>query len=430
LEKMLSDPALADQTSRSRILKRVQVDPRDLKADLHQLDAIVDDLRRSGGLYTPAVNWVVLGADRRPDEVEDGRPYLDEGFSEKAVAKQMSTMDKMLYAWIGDQRLPISADVVARYGQYVIAHDPLDLWTANVADVNVLAGYSVAELGSIIDLNIIYSYSATTARPTNVVLEIGGGYGRLAEAAFNVFGEAIKYVLVDSVPQSLLYAREYLRRACPWVRIGYYYDGDPFDLSIFDCYIVPSWHFEAVNNTTYDVCVNIESFQEMGQHQVDAYLTWFQDVACEGALIYLSNAHDFRFQGEWNYPVTWQRLLCSRIPRAWSHDHRTEVFVKGTRDYSAANAAIVATYEWNLAQARQPFPLIGPGARAKLLSRSPKANAKALLRLAKNRARTRNDRVRTRNERRKIESVFERAVAGDERAKQEFKSYWAGRAAV
>jgi hypothetical protein len=421
---MSSNPALADQASRSRILKRVHVDPRDLKADLHQLAAIIDDLRRSGGLYTPAVNWVAFdGPYRRPDEVDDGRPYLDEGFSEEAVAKHMSTMEKMLHAWVGNHGLPVSADVIARYAQYVMTHDPLGLWTANVSDADVLASYSRADLGSIIDLNIIYSYSAMTAGRTNVILEIGGGYGRLAEAALNVFDGAIKYVLVDSVPASLLYARDYLRRACPWVRIGYYYDGDPFDLDRFDCYIVPSWHFEAINNTTYDICVNIESFQEMGQEQVDTYLAWFQNVAREGALIYLSNAHDFRFRGEWNYPVTWQRLLCARIPRAWRPDHRTEVFVKGTRDYSAANAAIVAAYEWNLAQARQPFPLTEPGALATLLRRSPKANAKAVLRQARNRA-------RTRNERREFESLFERAVAGDERAKREFKSYWARRAAV
>jgi hypothetical protein len=62
------------------------------------------------------------------------------------------------------------------------AHDPLDLWTANVSDADVLASCSIADLGSIIDLNIIYSYSAMTAGRTNVILEIGGGYGRLAKA--------------------------------------------------------------------------------------------------------------------------------------------------------------------------------------------------------------------------------------------------------
>jgi hypothetical protein len=256
-------------------------------------------------------------------------------------SRNMSTIDKMLAPWLGGTRQPASAKIVARYAPFLMAHDPLGLWTANVADADVLSGLLEADLGSMVDLNIMYSFSAmATDRPT-AILEVGGGYGRLAEAALNVFGKTVKYVLVDSVPGSLLYARDYMRQACPWAQIGCYYNGDPFDLDAFDCYIVPSWHFEAINNTAYDICLNLESFQEMGQQQVDTYLSWFNEVGREGALIYLSNAHDYRFRGDWKYPVTWQRLLCARIPRSWTSDHRAEVFIKGSHDYSVANAAIV-----------------------------------------------------------------------------------------
>ena len=414
----------ADQTSGSNLLKRVHLDHRDLKADPQQLAAIVEDLRRCGGLYTPRVNWVMLDNGRGPGDLEDGRPYLDEAFSDDAVKRRMSTSEKMLAAWVGDQRLPITAGAVARYAPYLMAHDPLELWSANVASAGVLGKYSIADLGSILDLNIIYSHAPTKPGRPNVVLEIGGGYGRLAEATLNVFKNAIKYVLVDSVPGSLLYARDYMRRACPSARVGFYYDDDPFDLTAFDCYIAPSWHFEAINNTRYDVCVNIESFQEMCQEQVDAYLAWFHNLGREGALIYLSNAHDYRFQGEWNYPPTWERLLCTRTPRAWTPDNRTEVFIKGDRDYSTANAAIVAAYEWNLAQASLPEPVPRPGALAKSFHRSPKANAKAALRAARARAGAAKNRAQTRSARRGRSSTFERAIAGDERAQQEFRASW------
>lgn len=385
-------PGLVDLNSRSKVLKRVLVDPRDLVIDRQRLAAIVADLRCCGGVYTPRVNWVVFGWGRSPEEVDDGHPYLDMGFSDKAIAKYMSTMDKMLEAWIGGTRQPASPKVVSHYAPYLTAHDPLGLWTANVANADVLSGLLEADLGSIVDLNITHSFSAMAADRPNVILEIGGGYGRLAEAALNVFGKTIKYVLVDSVPGSLLYAREYLRRACPSAQIGFYYDGDPFDLSVFDCYIVPSWHFEAVNNTGYDICLNLESFQEMGQQQVDTYLTWFNDVAREGALIYLSNAHDYRFRGEWKYPVTWQRLLCTRIPRSWTPDHRAEVFIKSSRDYSSANAAIVAAYQGHqsdLAHSSrvQELMVLTAGALVKL-RRSPKVNAEAVLRRVRNRVRT------------------------------------------
>lgn len=411
----------ADQRSESRLLKRVDLDYCGLKADSQQLAAIVDDLYECGGLYTPRANWVRFASGRFPEEVADGRPYLDEGFSEEAVEARMSTGEKMLEAWIGSQRLPITEGAVARYAPYLTAHDPLELWAANVANAEVLARYAIADLGSILDLNIIYSNSATTPERPNVVLEIGGGYGRLAEAALNVFEKAIKYVLVDSVPASLLYARDYLRQACPSARIGFYYDDDPFDLSAFDCYIAPSWHFEALNNTNYDACINIESFQEMGQEQVDTYLTWFQEIAREGALIYLSNAHDYRFQGEWNYPATWQRLLCTRIPRAWTPDHRTEVFIKTSDDHSAASAAIVAAYEFNLAQSGLPELFPRAGALTKSLHRSPQSTAKAAVHGARNAIRKR---ARAGKKRRERSSIFERAIAGDECAQEKFRSHW------
>ena len=407
-----------DRTPASSLLKRVHVDPGNLRADRKQLAEIVDDLRECGGVYTPRMNWVMLDCTRTPDEVDDGRAYLEEGFSDEAVAARMSTMEQMMEAWIGQQRLPVSAGVVARYAPYVQAHDPLDLWTANVTTGDALAGLSIADLGSIVDLNIIQSHAPATPDRPMVVLEVGGGYGRLAEAALNVFGASVKYVLVDSVPGTLLYAREYMRRACPGARVGFYYDGDPFDLNAYDCYIVPSWHFESINNTDYDVCVNIESFQEMGQEQVDLYLGWFETVGRDGTLIYLSNAHDYRFDGEWNYPATWRRLMCAKAPRAWTSDHRTEVFIKSNDDHWSANAAIVAAYEWSLTEASQLRLLPSVSTMTKLMRRSPRANAQAVWRKARRRA-------RLSNERRDQEAVFQRALAGDERAQEEFKSHWA-----
>lgn len=63
----------------------------------------------------------------------------------------------------------------------------------------------------------------------------GGGYGRLAEAALNVSGDSIRYVLVDSVPVSLYYASEYLKMACPDIRLGSFYKDDRFHLDRFAC---------------------------------------------------------------------------------------------------------------------------------------------------------------------------------------------------
>jgi hypothetical protein len=157
--------------------------------------------------------------------------------------------------------------------------------------------------------------------------------------------------MVDAVPASLVYARDYLRAACPDARIGFYYDDDASEIENFDCYIAPAWHFQELNGSArYDACVNIESFQEMTQAAVDAYIDLFDRVADEDAIFYISNAHDYQFRGSWNYPPTWRRLICSNTPRSWTHDHPTELFVRAAGKNGAVNAAVEAAYRFNLQQ--------------------------------------------------------------------------------
>jgi hypothetical protein len=96
--------------------------------------------------------------------------------------------------------------------------------------------------------------------------------------------------------------------------------------------------------------VNIESFQEMNQWHVDSYLRIFDAASREGAMMYISNAHDYIFRGDWRYPEHWQKLLCAKTPRAQSRDHRTEVFVKSTGDFSAWNAPVEAVHAYHLSR--------------------------------------------------------------------------------
>jgi len=343
---------------RGNRLKRVLVDPKRIVANRDRLAVIVADLKENGGVFTPRSNWVTLDHRVRPDE--DGRKWLDRGFSADEIEARMSTMEKMLEPWVGDAQMArATSGGVDRFGPWLTSYDPLGLWAANVDDPSIVQGLSVADLGSILDLNLLWSCIDKPDEPTTV-LEIGGGYGRLAEAALNIFGD-VKYVLVDAVPASLLYASEYLRAACPHARIGFFYDGDAFDLDAFDCYVIPSWHFERINKTTYDICVNIESFQEMGQEQVDIFLSVFDRLSRPGTLMYISNHHDAVRKSEtqvlpclnWNYPPTWRRLLCSNTPRSGTADHPTEVFVKQSEDWSRFNQTLQAAHLWQTAQRRK-----------------------------------------------------------------------------
>jgi SAM-dependent methyltransferase len=215
-----------------------------------------------------------------------------------------------------------------------------------------------ADLGSIMDLNLLYAFADPSDRKVTRILEVGGGYGRLAEAAFNIFGRSIKYVLVDAVPGSIYYSRKYLSYACPGARVISFYDAGSDDLDLendeFDIAIVPSWHFERINRGRYDVCVNIESMQEMNQVHVDYYLQLFQSVAADQAVIYISNARDYYFRGSFRYPANWRRLFSSNTPRSWKQDHPTEIFRKTCTDCSMQNSVVDAAYNYGLWLQRDP----------------------------------------------------------------------------
>lgn len=336
------------------LLKKVVVDSGQIKGDYGRLQIMIDDLRSNGGIFTPRSNWIALDYDVKPDE--DGRKWLEIAYTPEAIETKMSTMEPMLEAWIGSYQMrAASGEPTEHYGQWLGEYDPLGLWKANIEDRTVAERLWIADLGTILDLNLLWAFTPNVERPT-MILEVGGGYGRLAEAMLNVFAD-VKYVLVDGVPGSLFYSSEYLRRACPSAQVGSYYDDDPFDMNQFDCYIVPSWHFEALNRFKYDVCVNIESFQEMGQDQVDTFLRLFDQLSESGAVMYVSNHHDSVIKGannilpaieEWNYPASWRQLFCSNTPRSATRNHPTEIFIKEPGDWSRANDALRAAHRWQV----------------------------------------------------------------------------------
>jgi hypothetical protein len=348
---------------KGNLLKNVAVDPGEIELDHDRFRVIVEDLASNGGIFTPRSNWITLDYNVKPDE--DGRNWLDLAYTPEVVDARMSTMEQMLDPWVGSHQMKAARESIDRYGEWLREHDPLGLWKANVDDPTVAERLWTADLGTILDVNLLWSFTPHLERPRSI-LEVGGGYGRLAEAMLNLFAD-VKYVLVDGVPGSLFYSYEYLRRACPTVRIGSYYHDDAFDMERFDCYVVPSWHFEALNTSTYDVCVNIESFQEMGQDQVDAFLGIFDRVTSDGAVVYVSNHHDPVVKSantvlpaisEWNYPASWRQVLCSNTPRSSTPNHPTEVFVKEPGDWSRANESVRAAHLWQVK--RQPEPLVEP----------------------------------------------------------------------
>lgn len=319
-----------------RFIRRCAVDLAALELDEPLFARIVQDLKQNAAEHRPARVWADLG-----------------GGGDDAAALDRYAASELLTPWLGFGSTPITRESLFWYYEYLCDIDSLGLmphyftsereWRPAASDL------LVADLGTLVDLNLMHPFLSPAAGGALTVVEVGGGYGRLAEAFFNVFAGSVKYVLVDAVPASLVYSDEYLRRSCPDLRVGFYYRDDPFDLDRFDCYIVPTWHAKVVAERRYDLAVNVQSMQEMDQHQVDHYLGWFDSVlAEETGIVYLCNRRDHLFRGEWRYPDHWECLLKQPTPRSWIRDFPAEVYRRGVRDHRRENDLRQALYRREL----------------------------------------------------------------------------------
>jgi hypothetical protein len=70
------------------------------------------------------------------------------------------------------------------------------------------------------------------------------------------------------------------------------------------------------------------------QHHVDYYLALFDRLTRRSGEIYLSNARDYVFKGNWNIPKNWETVFLHNTPRSWSPDHPTHILRKGDGDFS------------------------------------------------------------------------------------------------
>jgi SAM-dependent methyltransferase len=357
-------------------MKRILV--HELDADHKSYARVVEDMVRNGGMLIPDPNWLVPFKDEEAsvDTMQgvagaDKTKGIEFALSGEGYRKQFSKMTNLMPAWIGATADELQCpDTISKYRRFMEHIDLLGLWDVNVTNHQAGMPLRQADLGSIMDLNLLYAYARAPERKVTRVLEVGGGYGRLAEVAFNIFGRSVTYVLVDAVPASLYYSREYLARACPDARIKSFYDdeSESLDLDGADIAIVPAWHFEKLNHYSYDVCVNIESMQEMNQDHVDYYLRLFQSVAADEATIYLSNARGYYFRGEFAYPRNWRKLFSSNTPRSWMPDHPTEILRKTSADYSAQNSAVDSAYKYGLWLQKDPSAFISRNGGKKVIA--------------------------------------------------------------
>jgi SAM-dependent methyltransferase len=325
------------QATDTRIRKQI-VELESLDLDEALFNRVQDDLLKNAGNHVPAEVWLKAGGG-------DG-----------AAAGEFDAKS-LIFPWLGFGKTHVSPESLSWYYPFIKDIDTLGIADTYFAGPNELKPAArellIADLGTMIDINLIAPYLPQGPRQQALrVIEVGGGYGRLAEALFNVYDNGqLKFVMIDAVPASLIFAYEYLTRARPDLRIGSFYQGDAYDLDQFDIYICPIWHFETAGAGQFDLGINVQSMQEMDQHHVDYYMNWFDSVLKPGAAAYLCNRRDHVFRGQWNYPAHWQCLLKICTPRSWLRDFPAEVFRKGERDYDNENRLAEVRYRRELAHA-------------------------------------------------------------------------------
>jgi putative sugar O-methyltransferase len=115
-----------------------------------------------------------------------------------------------------------------------------------------------------------------------VVVEIGGGWGGFAYQLKTIC-PGICYVMID-LPQSLIFSAVYLMTLFPGSNVFVYGDKPVEHLvknfSSYDFVFLPHYFINEATLPRLDVAVNMVSFQEMTEAQINGYIKWLWDSNC------------------------------------------------------------------------------------------------------------------------------------------------------
>jgi len=124
------------------------------------------------------------------------------------------------------------------------------------------------------------------------VIEIGGGYGRLALFFLAHFGARCHYVSVDFVPTSLAFAPQVIRQAFPALRVSEtlsLQSNTETSLTDFNFVSLPTWEIDKLPAQGYLLGINIHSFQEMKKECFMFYIRELHRLLGTPSLLYTIN---------------------------------------------------------------------------------------------------------------------------------------------
>ena len=239
-----------------------------------------------------------------------------------------------------------------QYSRFLQPIDVLGLLERDLVHVIQRDDLTAADLGSMMDVNLLRIAAGDLQTESTIrILDIGGGYGRLADAVLRTWDVPAHVTMADEIPISLTWAHSYLTARLEHRSISISLDGIVDESS--DVAIVPGWHRTRLPDQSFDLAVNIESFQEMPDSEIASWIQTVDRCLCPGGFILISNSRAYVNRSPWPIPESWNLVVSTETPRSWTPDHPTALYRKGPDPIWGSELRRALSSPWKLEPGEQ-----------------------------------------------------------------------------
>ena len=185
----------------------------------------------------------------------------------------------------------------------------------------------VTDLGTVCDVTILSS-TPDLQHSRLKILEIGGGYGRLIQSMIGNTNLVEEATLVDVMPSSMFMAEAYLRKS-EISTSGAFLGPSTFAAECPRVSVINASQIESVPDSSIDLVLNVESFQEMTPEWVSHWTQVINKKTKPGSIFFHSNSFDFKNFFDLDLGQEWFLQSSIEHPRHWTKSHRTEIWKRG-----------------------------------------------------------------------------------------------------